>query len=148
MSNVTDGIISFLVARTTIFGDDEAAREIEEAETAHLTGAPSPLRMPPIAAPGAMLPTVIVTRDEGDGLVEKAVTAGRPVAILAATLAPPPDASATHGRIGSSGASVLSRVVRIMFASIAVDAFLGVSDVLGISKVAPAPGDGLLEGGL
>ena len=136
---IAGGIILFLFALSMIFGESKPAREIEEAERDHLAGAVFPLAMPSIASPGAMLAVVILTRNEAHSLTEQAVTAGLLVLVLLVTLGLLLAASAVHRLIGSTGASVISRIMGIILATIAVDAILGGFDVLDIFDVAPAP---------
>ena len=134
---IAGGIVLFLFALTMIFGDSKPQREIEEAERDHLAGAVFPLAMPSIASPGAMLAVVILTRNESNTVAEQAVTAGLLVAVLALTLVILLAAGLVHRLISDTGASVISRVMGIVLATIAVDAILGGFDMVGIVDVAP-----------
>ena len=140
-------VILFLFALTMIFGESKPEREIEEAGRDHLAGAVFPLAMPSIASPGAMLAVVILTRNESNSLPEQLVTAGLLLMVLLVTLLLLLAASLVHRLIGTTGASVISRVMGIILATIAVDAILGGFDVLDVFDVAPAPeGSPLGEG--
>ena len=136
---IAGGIILFLFARTMIFGDSKPEQEIAEAERDHLTGAVFPLAMPSIASPGAMLAVVILTDNHRYSVAEQAVTAGLLVLVLILTLALLLAASFIHRLIGNTGASVISRVMGIVLATIAVDAVLSGFDMLDIFDVAPPP---------
>ncbi|WP_316013517.1 MarC family protein [Roseobacter sp. HKCCA0434] len=136
---IAGGVILFLFALTMIFGESKPSREIEEAERDHLSGAVFPLAIPSIASPGAMLAVVILTRNEAHSLPEQTVTAVLLVAVLALTLVLLLAASFVHRLIGNTGASIISRVMGIVLATIAVDAILGGFDMMGIFDVAPAP---------
>ena len=136
---IAGGIVLFLFALSMIFGDSKPAREIEEAERDHLSGAVFPLAMPSIASPGAMLAVVILTRNESNSLVEQVTTAGLLLLVLLITLALLLAASVIHRLLGRTGESVISRVMGIVLATIAVDAILGGFDALDIFDVAPAP---------
>ena len=136
---IAGGIILFLFAMTMIFGESKPEREIEEAERDHLSGAVFPLAMPSIASPGAMLAVVILTRNESNTIVQQATTAGLLMLVLLVTLALLLAASLVHRVIGNTGASVISRVMGIVLATIAVDAILGGFDVLDVFDVAPPP---------
>ncbi|MBY5990057.1 MarC family protein [Roseovarius atlanticus] len=136
---IAGGIILFLFAMTMIFGDSKPAREIEEAEHHHLAGAVFPLAMPSIASPGAMLAIVILTDNHTESLANQAITAGLLLLVLLMTLGLLLAATYVHRVIGSTGASVISRVMGIVLATIAVDAVLGGFDALGVMDVAPPP---------
>lgn len=136
---VAGGIILFLFAMTMIFGELKPAREIEEAERDHLAGAVFPLAMPSIASPGAMLAIVILTDNHTELLADQAITAGLLMLVLLLTLGLLLAATHVHRMIGSTGASVISRVMGIVLATIAVDAVLGGFNALGVMEVAPPP---------
>jgi len=136
---IAGGVILFLFAMTMIFGDSKPAREIEEAERDHLAGAVFPLAMPSIASPGAMLAIVILTDNNTESVLDQAVTAGLLVIVLILTTGLLLAASFVHRFIGNTGASVISRVMGIVLATIAVDSILGGFDALGVLNVAPAP---------
>lgn len=135
---IAGGIILFLFALSMIFGDSKPQTEIAEAERDHLSGAVFPLAMPSIASPGAMLAIVFLTENSSNTWTEQATTAGLLVLVLVLTLALLLAASFVHRWIGDTGASVISRVMGIILATIAVDAILGGFDALGIFDVAPA----------
>ena len=135
------GIILFLFAMTMIFGESKPAREIEEAERDHLAGAVFPLAMPSIASPGAMLAVVVLTDNHTESFGDQAVTAMILALVLLLTLLLLMAASAVHRIIGSTGASIISRVMGIVLATIAVDAILGGLDSLGVLNIQPPPID-------
>ena len=134
---IAGGIVLFLFALSMIFGESKPHAEIAEAERDHLAGAVFPLAMPSIASPGAMLAVVILTRNESNTLAEQAVTAGLLILVLGLTLLLLLAAGLVHRVIGETGASVISRVMGIVLATIAVDAILGGFDMLEIFDVAP-----------
>lgn len=136
---IAGGIVLFLFAMTMIFGDSKPAREIEEAGRDHLAGAVFPLAMPSIASPGAMLAIVILTDNHTEPLAEQALTAGLLVVVLLLTLVLLLAATAIHKVIGNTGASVISRIMGILLATIAIDAIVGGLDALGVLDVAPPP---------
>ncbi len=134
---IAGGVVLFLFAMTMIFGDSKPAREIEEAERDHLAGAVFPLAMPSIASPGAMLAIVVLTDNHTKSLADQTVTAGLLIIVLLLTLVLLLAASAVHKVIGNTGASIISRVMGIVLATIAVDAILGGLDALGVLEVSP-----------
>lgn len=144
---IAGGIILFLFALTMIFGDSKPQTEIAQAERDHLSGAVFPLAMPSIASPGAMLAIVILTDNNANTLAEQATTAALLIVVLLLTLALLLAASFVHRVIGDTGASVISRVMGIILATIAVDAILGGFDTLDIFDVAPPEISSPLSGG-
>jgi multiple antibiotic resistance protein len=141
---VAGGIVLFLFALSMIFGETKAAAEIAESASCndgqHLSRAVFPLAMPSIASPGAMLAIVILTDNHANSLAEQAVTAGLLLVVLALTLVLLLAASVIHRVIGDTGASVVSRVMGIVLATIAVDAVLGGFDALGVVEVSDPQG--------
>lgn len=137
---IAGGIVLFLFALTMIFGDAKPDQEIADAGREDLSGAVYPLAMPSIASPGAMLAIVILTDNHTQGLAEQAVTAGLLGLVLLLTLGLLLGASVVYRLIGHTGASVISRVMGIVLATIAVDAVLGGFDALGVFDVAPPVG--------
>ena len=128
---VAGGVILFLFALSMIFGDSKPAAEIQEAERDHLSGAVFPLAMPSIASPGAMLGVVILTDNHSFSFIEQAVTAGLLTVVLLLTLTMLLLAGKIYGLIGATGASVISRVMGIILATIAVDSILVGLDLVG-----------------
>lgn len=136
---IAGGIILFLFALTMIFGDSKPSREIEEAERDHLAGAVFPLAMPSIASPGAMLAIVILTDNHRNSFSDQAVTTVLLLAVLLLTLLLMLLAARLKNVIGTTGASVISRVMGIILATVAVDAVLGGLDEVGVLSLPEAP---------
>ena len=135
---IAGGIILFLFALTMIFGETKSDTEIAEAEKDdHLAGAVFPLAMPSIASPGAMLGIVVLTDNRTQSLAEQAVTAGLLLAVLAMTLGLLLAATWIFRLIGHTGVSVISRVMGIILATIAVDAVLVGFDEMGVIDLYP-----------
>ncbi|WP_102226354.1 MarC family protein [Acidimangrovimonas sediminis] len=134
---IAGGMILFLFALSMIFGDAKPSREITEAERDHLSGAVFPLAMPSIASPGAMLAVVILTDNHRNTIADQAVTAGLLLAVLAVTLAILLAARPLKRVIGNTGASVVSRVMGIVLATVAVDSVLSGLDTLGLLALGP-----------
>lgn len=122
---IAGGIILFLFAMTMIFGESKPETEIVEAARNHLDGAVFPLAMPSIASPGAMLAVVILTDNHRNSIADQAVTAALLLLVLVLTLALLLLATKLHRLIGRTGASIISRVMGIILATVAVDAVIG-----------------------
>jgi multiple antibiotic resistance protein len=114
-----------------IFGDSRPRQEIEEAQRDHLSGAVFPLAMPSIASPGAMLAIVILTDNHRHSIAEQAMTAGVLVVVLLLTLGLLLAASWINRFIGTTGASIISRVMGIILATVAVDAVISGLETFG-----------------
>ena len=137
---IAGGIILFLFALTMIFGESKPESEIGQAERDHLDGAVFPLAMPSIASPGAMLAVVILTDNHRNSIADQAVTAGLLLLVLAFTLGLLLLATKLHKLIGRTGASIISRVMGIILATVAVDSVVGGLTALNLIDV-PAAAD-------
>lgn len=129
---IAGGIVLLLFALTMIFGDSKPHQEIEEAQRDHLSGAVFPLAMPSIASPGAMLAIVILTDNNRHSIAEQAVTAGVLVVVLLLTLGLLLAAAWINRFIGTTGASIISRVMGIILATVAVDSVINGFETLGV----------------
>jgi len=78
-----------------------------------------PLAVPSIAGPGAMLAAVLMTENARFGFPEQAQTAAIILVVLLVVLVLMLGASWIHRFIGSSGASIVSRVMGLILASVA-----------------------------
>jgi len=121
---VAGGIILFLFALDMIFGQSKPASEIEMCERDDLSGAVFPLAMPSIASPGAILAIVILTDNHRNSIAEQAVTAGVLLSILALTFILLLAATRIQKLIGETGASVISRIMGLVLATVAIDAII------------------------
>jgi len=133
---VAGGMVLFLFAMTMIFGDSKPEKEVASAERDHLAGAVFPLAMPSIASPGAMLAIVILTDNHTNPVVDQAITGGLLVLVLLLTLVLLLLASRIGRLIGTTGSSVISRVMGIVLATVAVDSPLGGLEALGLLDLA------------
>lgn len=132
---IAGGIILFLFALTMIFGPSKPAREIEEAEHTDLSGAVYPLAIPSIASPGAMLAIVILTDNNRNSVSDQLVTAGVLGVVLLITLLLLLLAARLKRVIGTTGADVISRVMGMILATVAVDSVLNGFETLGLFAV-------------
>ncbi len=129
---IAGGIVLFVFAMTMIFGHSKADDEIDEAEHDPLAGAVFPLAMPSIASPGAMLAVVVLTNNQSSSLVDQAITAGLLLLVMAITLGFLLLAARLKTVLGSTGANVISRVMGIILATIAVDAVINGLEAVGM----------------
>lgn len=130
---ISGGIVLFLFALSMIFGESKPEEETRLAEDHHET-AIFPLAVPSIAGPGAMLAAVLMTENARFGVLQQLQTVGVMLAVVMITLVLMLAASGIHKIIGSSGASVISRVMGLILAAIAVNNTLtGVRGYFGLA---------------
>src|SRR6516164_120721 len=115
---ISGGLILFLFALTMVFGEGKPQREIDAEPHAHDL-AVFPLAVPSIASPGAMMAVVLLTDNARYSFVEQAVTTLILVLILLITLLLLLAAPRLHRLLGDSGASIVSRVMGLILASVA-----------------------------
>ncbi|WP_050523837.1 MarC family protein [Pseudorhodobacter wandonensis] len=127
---IAGGLVLLLFALSMIFGTSKP--EAEVAEWDHHASAVYPLAMPSIASPGAMLAVVVLTDNDRFSVAHQAMTAGLMAVVLAITLVILLLATPIHRVIGATGASIVSRVMGMILAAVAVDAILKGFVVLGV----------------
>ncbi|CAA0116409.1 Uncharacterised protein [Halioglobus japonicus] len=125
---IAGGIILFLFATTMIFGDGKPATEqkLFDGTVTHL--AVFPLAMPSLASPGAMLSVVMLTDNHRYSIEQQLVTVAMMCAVIACSLALLLAAGPIQRMIGTAGASIISRVMGLILASVAVDNILSAVD--------------------
>lgn len=120
---IAGGIVLFLFALTMIQGrshsDPHAPAELNPMEIAIY-----PLAIPSIASPGAMLAAVVLTDTARFDFAERAVTIVTFSLVLLVTLAIMLAAGKLVKFIGRGGASIISRVMGMILAALAVDLIL------------------------
>ena len=125
----------FLFALSMIFGDskpEEETRQIKE-DIANL--AVFPLAIPSIASPGAMMAVVMLTDNHRHSLVEQGITALIMLSVVFITLMLFFLAGPILRIIGDSGASIVSRIMGLILASVAVDNILnGVTSYFNLAS--------------
>ncbi len=121
---IAGGVVLFLFATTMIFGDGKPATEQKQFDgnIGHL--AVFPLAIPSLASPGAMLSVVMLTDNHRYSIEQQAVTASMMGAVIVSTLVLLLLANPIQRIIGTAGASIISRVMGLILASVAVDNIL------------------------
>jgi len=120
---IAGGIVLFLFALSMIFRETKPEEEVEMAVSGSET-AIFPLAVPSIASPGAMLAAVLLTSNNRYNILEQAQTTAIMLFVLLIVLVLMLAANRVHRLIGSSGASVISRVMGLILASVAVTGVL------------------------
>ncbi|MCP4212094.1 MAG: MarC family protein [Halieaceae bacterium] len=120
---ISGGIILFLFALTMIFGESKPEEEVKLSGDAQDKSI-FPLAVPSIASPGAMLAAVMQTENTMFSLPEQAQITGVMLLVLASALILMLASTYVHRIIGDSGASIISRIMGIILASMAVTSVL------------------------
>ena len=129
---IAGGIVLFLFALTMIFGESKPDEEVKLAHSHHET-AVFPLAVPSIASPGAMLAAVLLTENNRYSVWEQVQTASMMIAVLIVTYLLMLAAGQINRLIGSSGASVVSRIMGLILASVATSNTLaGIKTYFGL----------------
>ena len=116
---IAGGIVLFLFALSMIFG--ESKPDIERKISAKQNEAAIfPIATPSIASPGAMLGIVLLTENSSYSVWEQTQTALIMLLVLLITMLLMLVASQIHRVIGNAGASLISRVMGMILASVAV----------------------------
>ena len=118
---IAGNIVLFLFALTMIFGESKLEEDEKLLRSSDLERAVYPLAIPSIASPGAMLTVMTVTDNSRFSIPEQAETVLEVAGILAVTLVLMLCATRIIALIGNAGASVISRVMGLVLASVAVD---------------------------
>ena len=121
---ISGGIVLFLFALSMIFGLSKPEEEIELAERAHQDTAIFPLAVPSIAGPGPMLAAVLMTDNSRFNFFEQVQIMLIMLSVLLIVLILMLFATRIHRLIGSGGASVISRVMGMVLASVAAESVL------------------------
>ncbi len=125
---VAGGIVLFLFAMSMIFGEPKPEEEMKMASDGSAT-AIFPLAVPSIASPGAMLAAVLMTNNSKFNFLEQLQTTSLILLVLAIVFVFMLLASFIYRIIGHNGASIISRVMGIILASVAVTSVLdGIKD--------------------
>jgi multiple antibiotic resistance protein len=119
---IAGGIVLFLFALTMIHGNVHP--EIHPLSERPIDLAIYPLAIPSIASPGAMLAAVVLTDDAGPDLFGRMATVATFALVLLLTLLILLAAGPISRVIGRGGSSVISRVMGMILAALAVDLVL------------------------
>lgn len=118
---IAGGIVLFLFALQMIFGPGKPESELSENRPSKEDVAVFPLAVPSLASPGAMLAVVVLTDNNRYSITEQAITTGVVMLVILGALILMLAAGFINRVIGISGASILSRVMGLILAAVAVD---------------------------
>ena len=129
---IAGGIVLFLFALTMIFGESKSEEELKMVASTQ-NQAVFPLAVPSIASPGAMLASVMQTQNALYDISEQVQVTAMMLAVLGVTLVLMLGSSFVYRLIGDSGASIISRVMGLILASVAVASVLnGIKDYFSL----------------
>lgn len=135
---IAGGIILFLFALSMIFGESKPEEEVKLAANCNET-AIFPLAIPSIAGPGAMLTAVLLTENGRYSFIEQAQTALMMLAVLLIVLIFMLASKWVQRIIGSSGPSIISRIMGLILASAATNNILkGLTQYFSLGALQPA----------
>jgi multiple antibiotic resistance protein len=133
---ISGGIVLFLFALNMIFGESKPEEELKLLKQSHKETAIFPLAVPSIASPGAMLAAVLLTKNSVYTIWEQTQTALVMLVVLLLAYILMLLSGLITRFIGSSGASVISRVMGLILSSIATTNILtGLSDYFKFMQV-------------
>ncbi len=115
---IAGGIVLFLFALTMIFGESKPEGETKILNSVQEV-AVFPLATPSIASPGAMMAVVLLTENQTHTLLDQVSTAAIMLIVVSATYGLMLMAGKITRIIGIGGASVVSRVMGLILASVA-----------------------------
>jgi multiple antibiotic resistance protein len=116
---ISGGIVLFLFALNMIFGESKPEEEIKLLAQSHKETAIFPLAVPSIASPGAMLAAVLLTKNTVFSVWEQTQTALVMLSVLLLAYVLMLLSGFIVRFIGSSGASVISRIMGLILSSVA-----------------------------
>ncbi|RYU69862.1 MarC family protein [Aliivibrio finisterrensis] len=130
---VAGGLVLLIFALTMIFGEskpDQEQKMSEELSHSDLADlAVYPLAIPSIASPGAMMAIVMLTDNSRYSFLDQSITAAVMIVVLVITLCLLLGATFIHKIIGNVGAAIISRVMGLILAAVAVNnLLLGIKD--------------------
>ncbi|WP_233113647.1 MarC family protein [Aggregatibacter actinomycetemcomitans] len=125
---IAGGLVLLLFALTMIFGEGKAEQEIKLSSNLNEL-AVYPLAVPSIASPGAMMAIVLLTDNHRFSLFDQTMTTLIMLSVLAITYLLLLAANRIQRWLGNTGAAVISRVMGLILAAVAINNMLvGIRD--------------------
>ena len=125
---IAGGLVLFIFALTMIFGEGKPEHEMK-MHTNLSELAVYPLAVPSIALPGAMMAIVMLTDNHRFSFIDQFITTLIMLLVLGITYVLFLMANRIQNLIGSTGAAVISRIMGLILAAVAVNNILvGIND--------------------
>lgn len=118
---IAGGLVLFIFALTMIFGESKPEEECHAVIPKGGDVAVFPLAVPSIASPGAMMAVVVLTDNHRFEPIDQALTATVMLGVLLIAYLLLLAAGPLQRLIGMTGASIISRVMGLILAAVAVD---------------------------
>ncbi len=128
---IAGGIVLFIFALTMVFGPPKPVSDMASVENEPHHSAVFPIAIPSLASPGAMLAIVLLTDNHRFSVTDQAETAVLLLLVLLVALVLMLAAASIHKIIGAAGENIISRVMGMILAAVAVDAILSGFVLLG-----------------
>lgn len=116
---IAGGLVLLIFALGMIFGESKPDEEIKQLDK-NTDKAIFPLAIPSLASPGAMLASVLLTKNSTHGLVEQSITVAIMFTVMLIALFLMLIANRMFKYIGNAGAALISRVMGLILSSVAV----------------------------
>lgn len=120
---IAGGLVLLLFALELIFSDPKHERDMA-AEADPREAAVFPLAIPSMASPGAMLTATLMAEELGEDVPGKAIGLGMLAFVMLTALGILLAARPLHRIIGNGGAALISRIMGMLLAAIAVSEML------------------------
>ncbi len=134
---IAGGIVLFIFALTMIIGESKPQEEIHQIthnKRDESSSAVFPLAMPSIASPGSLMAIVLLTDNHRFQLIDQLITSTVLIVVLFIQWLLLLGSEKIHKLIGIEGASIISRIMGLILASVAVNSVLmGIKDFFGIA---------------
>jgi multiple antibiotic resistance protein len=125
---IAGGLVLLVIAMRMILEDEPAVERADADGTRTVQRdrdvAVFPLALPYIAGPGTIMAAMLLTDNDRFSIPQQAVTTAILFLVLAVTYGTLRAADAVHRLLGSTGANVLTRVMGLVLASLAVEGIL------------------------
>jgi len=129
---IAGGLVLLYFAFTMIFGESKPESEMDMLDK-KVDVAIFPLAVPSLASPGAMMAVVLLTDNSTFSLVEQLKTVGIMFLVILISYVLLRMAGKIQQLIGDSGAAIVSRVMGLILASVALNSILdGIKIYFGI----------------
>lgn len=128
---IAGGLVLLLFALELIFADPKHERDLA-AHAAPAEAAVFPLAIPSLASPGAMLTATLTTEELGSGLAGRLTGLALLAAVMGSALLILLAARPLHRAIGDAGAALISRIMGMILAAVAVTEMLRGGAAIGL----------------